>query len=225
MKLLRIMVGAAVLLSLSHCSTTRVVRPLSEGETQIGASVGGPVVGFKNGSAVSSSLFIPFISLQGAYGVSDKLSLYGAWDVTPIFVRTLHLDLGATYGLRNAGVGEWGLSGSGGLQSFVSLRDGTTRILPDLALNLYRPISERAFWYVNSGHTFDLWSGSSPAVATGFWRPYVGLGFALSGEKVHQQFEAKLIGFNEYGQDAIIGHFGVLGHGQWALYYSINLKR
>jgi len=207
----------------ASCSTTRVVRPLAEKETQVGVSAGGPLVAFKL-DADRSEILVPFVSLQGAYGVTDRLSVYGAWDITPIFIRTLHVDLGATYGLRMPEGNQLGVSASAGMQSFVSFLSGSTKFMPEASLNVYQQFTDKLYWYGSSGHNFDFGANESVALNTGFWRPWVGLGIGLDGKKFHHQWEAKYLGFNEGNRDAIIAHIGLAGQGQWAFYYTINFK-
>ena len=213
------------LLIATGCSTTRVVRPLAAKQAQVGVSIGGPVVYFKAGEGGRDELLVPFASFSGAYGINDRLSVYGGWDATPILFRVLHLDLGATYGLVTPTTEKgFGLSGGGGMQVMGSLLSGTVKVMPELTLNTYQALNDKWYWYATSGNAFDFGASRSSALNTGFWRPSLGVGVGLEGARLHQQLEVKWIGFNEGNRDAIIGHLGIGGMGQWAFYYSINLK-
>lgn len=209
---------------LGACSASRVVKPLAKNEAQVGASVGGPLV-YQKVASGRANLLLPFLSVNGAYGVTDNFTIHGGWNITPIFVKTLHLDVGATYGLINPDKTGWGLSVNGDLHTFASMRDGALSILPDIGFNGYRNFGDRSYLYFGSGNAFDFQAAKSVAINTGLWRPYVHLGYGLDGERVRHQWEIKYLGFNEKGEDSIVGHYGIGGFGQWAFYYSINLRK
>ncbi len=114
------------------CSTNRFVEPLDKGELEIGANGGGPILNFGG-----SSIPLPLSSVYAGYGYSDDLTLYGGLHITSFAFKTFQLEAGAR---KKLVVGQSiypSVSGALAVNGIVSLRDGATRVFPEIALNPY----------------------------------------------------------------------------------------
>jgi hypothetical protein len=74
------------------CSTTRPLRPLKPGETSLGASLGGPLI-----NTLGAVFPTPMLTLGAARGLSDKVALTGALNVTAALYGTVHLEPGVVF--------------------------------------------------------------------------------------------------------------------------------
>ena len=110
------------------CAPTKIVAPLQEGQVQVGATLGSPMV--NSGS-------IPLMGIYAAKGISNSTTAYGAAQLSSALFGTIQLDGGVVKGMRPSRGILPGLSYSYGGNLFVSSRDYATRIYPETGINVF----------------------------------------------------------------------------------------
>lgn len=74
------------------CGTTTAVRPLGEGNADVHASLGGPLVKV-NGTATP----VPILMVGGGFGATDRVDISGDVDVTAAVFGVAHVSTGVAY--------------------------------------------------------------------------------------------------------------------------------
>ena len=110
------------------CAPTKIVAPLQEGQVQVGATLGSPMV--NSGS-------IPLMGIYAAKGISNSTTAYGAAQLSSALFGTIQLAGGVVKGMRPSRGILPGLSYSYGGNLFVSSRDYATRIYPETGINVF----------------------------------------------------------------------------------------
>ena len=110
------------------CAPTKIVVPLQEGQVQVCATLGSPMV--NSGS-------IPLMGIYAAKGISNSTTAYGAAQLSSALFGTIQLDGGVVKGMRPSRGILPGLSYSYGGNLFVSSRDYATRIYPETGFNVF----------------------------------------------------------------------------------------
>ena len=110
------------------CAPTKIVAPLQEGQVQVGATLGSPMV--NSGS-------IPLMGIYAAKGISNSTTAYGEAQLSSALFGTIQLDGGVVKGMRPSRGILPGLSYSYGGNLFVSSRDYATRIYPETGINVF----------------------------------------------------------------------------------------
>lgn len=144
---------------LASCSVQRVVKPLSEKQVQVQATLGGPLIGF-SGTTIPT----PLSSLGIAYGLNANISLFGGIHTTSLAYQDLQLDIGITHGFMEANGWKPGISGSFSLNPILDFRDNNFRIYPQLDLNVYWDYADKHFMYLGTTN----WIEMRNALAHGF---------------------------------------------------------
>jgi hypothetical protein len=133
------------------CAHSRVVRPLAPGESSVGASLGGPMVGL-----FGAAFPAPILQVGGARGLRERLAVAGNLNLTAALYGTLHVEPGVVWHplVREAGpVPSLALAGS-------------LHVLTDFSDLLLAPhLAGLASWPLAARHTF--YAGVDAAVAVG----------------------------------------------------------
>ncbi|MEY2923730.1 MAG: hypothetical protein RLZZ337_270 [Bacteroidota bacterium] len=127
----------------ASCTSQKIVRPLQEGEQQVSANLGGPLIGF-----AGAVIPVPLTSINCAKGISDSLTLHGGIQTTSLLYKTLQLDAGATYGFIKPDGWKPGLSASGSLNFLTDFREGNPKIYPQIDVNAYWDYASNNFMYL-----------------------------------------------------------------------------
>lgn len=188
--LILILLMAGMSIFLSNCSTTRVVKPLEKGERQIGVSFGGPAGDY------GIKTVLPLLSTSYAQGVTDKLTAFGGLHLTSLGFMNIHVDAGVTYGIISPDGWRPGLSASGILNSVTTLRDGRSRLYPEITPQLFWE-DKKGITFIGCANWFDLQKGVKVDPETGGWVSTLNLGrqFKLK-ENRWLDLEIKYMGFN-----------------------------
>jgi len=190
-----------LLLLLASCNVSRVVKPLTKGEHQIGGSFGGPAIVFGG-----APLPIPFTSVSYAHGLDTGLSVSAALQTTSLLFGIAHFDASLHAELWRSKSDRFGVLASPGSHFFYDFNEGHYRIYPQLDLN--------AWWHYNKESENLIYGGlgtwvelvrekAHGEVQTHEMMPYVMLGHQFNRPKWSFQVEARYIGMF-YDNDAIV---------------------
>ena len=154
------------------CGTTTAVRPLGQGNADVHASVGGPLVNF-DGKPVA----VPVVMAGGGFGATDRVDVSGDVDVTAALFGVAHLSTGMAYHPVL-----W--SGNRALPA-VTVAE-TLHVLTDFTNTRLAPQTTAvAAWRLGAGHL--LYAGADCGVV--FGTPFDGTKF-LAGPLVGGELKA-----------------------------------
>ncbi len=212
---------ALVLLQLlfSSCSTTRVIKPLEEKEWRVAMDAGGPF---------AANTPIPLSSISAAYGLSEKVSLFGGIHTTALSFNTLQLDLGAHFGFLEAQGWIPGISGNLVVNPMVAFRNGSFRIYPETTLNAYWTVWNKNQIYLGFTQWYDWHIAETELEKGRFLHPTLQLGYQYEADKWILGAEYKWLNFNKQLVIPQTKVNSIGGYGGYGVYlkvaYRFNLK-
>ncbi len=204
----------ALLFCCSACNTARVIKPLEKGETRIAVDLGGPIVGFP----------IPMSSISGAYGISEKLSVFGGFHATTLAYQSLQCDVGANYSFLETRKWQPGISGSLILNPIIDMRVGNSSLFPETAFNFYWQIRERHVPFIGLTNWYDVAKGTVELEKGKLMHPALYLGYNYEGPKWIFGIEAKWLNFNKTLMIPQVDHTSIGGNGATGVYLKLAYR-
>lgn len=204
------------------CNSSRIIKPLDKGETQIGANVGGPLI-----SMDGIPLFIPLSSIYVAHGYREKTTAFASVQTTALLFGVLQTDLGFTHQLF-AQKNKWlpGVSISPIANMMVDHWEGNFRFYPQLDLNVY--------WnYHNKPHYFYLtnnnWIELNATRSHNEKQPSnllstFGIGHQWRNAKYDVQLEVKHIAPTQSNQNIVVDYISTGQRGAYGIYLGLSRK-
>ena len=188
-----------ILVFASACAPTRLVKPLAKHQKVINASIGGPVVHF-------SGLVIPtpFTTVTGAYGLTDKTTVFGSLHPTSALFGVFQMD--AVLNFATSG------------------KD--TKLWPQLDVNAYWNYKQRPnFFYAGVSTWFEFAAVKAHnEVQSQHVFPNFQLGHSWIKPKADYQVEVKYLGSNFSNRDIVVDYVGVARKGALGVYFSFSKK-
>lgn len=204
------------------CAATRVVRPLPVNETEVGVSMGGPLVGF--GGLITP---VPMLSVYGAHGFSDQFSGFAGVNLTSLSFGVGHLDLGGTYQIRAQSGAIPGVS----VSPVANLMLGGGK---DLEFRFYPQIDAHAYWdyaqgkamlYTGVSNWFELKQTTIHDLEQEtHWIPNFTLGTQLNRPKVQWTIETRYLAPNYKNDFVVVDYKGIGQKGAFGLYFGLTKK-
>ncbi len=207
-----------ILVLLSSCSMGTPVRVLKQDQMMATASVGGPVAPQK-----SPVGFVPYLTVGGAYGVTDDLTYHGSVHLLMAAFGVLGLDAGASVRALHQDGFTPEVTVGGRLIAFSDMvKLQNVRLYPDMQVTASWEVAPRSLVYAG---THATWQALGPVdVESLLLSPMVGAQvplssqFSLQGELIWQAANVNTSAGIIEGQTSINGHgsFGVfLGGVLW----------
>lgn len=201
------------------CAPSRFVKPLEKREWAVGVNAGGPLINLFN-----TTMPVPFSSVYAGYGFTDKLTTYGGIHTTSLIYKTLQLDAGATYLVRDMGEIAPAVSLSGSLNGMMDFREFNTRIYPAMAANLFY---DYKFGRTYSGmeQWIDLYKNEVPDGSQyNPWVPAFYLGQSLKLRKWELTLEYKYLAPFSQNKGHVVRYATVGDVGANGLYLSVQKR-
>lgn len=204
---------------LFSCSTVRVVKPLAKGETELGVSLGGPVIGL--GSVV---LPVPMTSLNVAHGFTDRLTAFSGLNTTSLLFRVVQLDLGVGYGLLKQNGFRPGVVALGTANIVFDGWEGNARFYPQVDLHTYWDVKKgKGTLYSGFSNWFELSNRQiNSTEQNNFWAPNIYIGTKLNGKKVNWHIETRYIAPNYKNDYTVVDWKGIGDKGAFGLYFGVT---
>lgn len=181
-------------LILYSCSPTRFYKPLEKGEKAVTASLGGPLINVPNMATIP----IPFTTIGYGQGVTDDLTIYGAWHTTSSIFGVAHIDFGSTYRLWKND--KMGVSTAIGGNFLIDVFEWNPSFYPQISANYYyryKNVESKQLifdLYIGTENWIDLRSNKAHNVHNTIrWLWNMHLGHSVSKNLWSYQFEEKLL--------------------------------
>lgn len=137
---------------ISACAPSRIVKPLAKKEMAVGATFGGPLIGF-----AGAVIPIPFTSVYGAYGIDSSLTVFTSVHTTSLAFGNFQTDFGITKQLSKQKGFIPALSISPCLNYIVNFKETDFNINPQVDLNAYwNRKNGKGYMYIGLDNWFDL---------------------------------------------------------------------
>ncbi len=209
-----------IILFFASCAPTRIVKPIPQGERQVGASFGGPLIHF-----AGAVIPIPYTSVWGAYGLDSLTTAWVSLHTTSLAFADLQTDFGFTrnlYASKNKYVPS--ISISPVINFMHAFRDAQSRIYPELDLNFYWETPKKLY-YVTSANWFVINSfRAHNEPQPQHWIPTVNAGIFLNKNgKFNYQIELRYLApFNK--NNSVVEYFSPASTGALGIYFGITCK-
>jgi hypothetical protein len=179
-------------MAMMSCGTVQPVRVLPQGQTELVAALGGPVL-----PQSSPTIVVPYLTLGAMHGVSEEVTLVGNFHALMAAFGVAGVDVGAAARVvkQNGAVPEL----TAKAQAYVFSNFKVTRLFPYLALNASYALGERGEHLVYGGVENVLQFSGSP---TYFLNPLIGVQLGVS-ERVKLQAEGKWMAANVFTGNGI----------------------
>lgn len=152
---LYILLIALAALLFAACAPTRYVRPIPKGDVALGGSFGGPMMHFGG-----ITMPIPFLTVQGGYGIDSTLTAFAGLGVTSAMYGVIQTDLGVTKAVIQPKGARPGLSISPAVNLNLDVHETQFTFYPQLDVNAWWEYREKRpdFVYVGVTNWFELQS-------------------------------------------------------------------
>ena len=229
-----IKISSAIILSaallLNGCTSSRVVKPLNQGQWQATFGIGGPVI--KNHDS-NSTLPLAFNSASAAYGVSQSTTgflsagISSGFSNEPRKLRTVrYFDIGFTHELISPFHNQPGITFTPQLNIFRDKSGIDTTFYPQLDVNAYWLSAFRQdFFYVGMSNWFEpKTTKAHQQNQKEHWIPSIHGGYTFQGNTYGLNLELKYIAPNKNNRNQLFEYVGIENKGVIGGYLSISRK-
>ncbi len=221
MYVLKIFTVTFTAFTLLACNTTRVVKPLSKGEKQVGAGLGGALITF-----VGVPMPLPLTNVYGAYGLNDRTTAFASLHTTALLFGVFQTDIGVNQNLLKQKKYIPGISVSPIANLMFDKWDGNFSFYPQVDLNAYWNYGKKQHLLFT---TFNNWfelrkTKAHNETQTTHWLPSIGVGHQWHGNKLNWQLEAKYIAPNQPNKNIVVDYIGLGDKGTFGLYIGVSRK-
>ena len=204
------LIAIALAVGLIGCAPSRFVEPLEKNQWSVGASAGGPMIGF-NGLPIPT----PLSSIEAGYGLDSNLTVFAGLHTTSLLFGTGHLDVGATYQPIHQKKYWPNVSVSASAQFAYSPSERSGNFWPMIDLNAYWNYGKRrSYFYVGMNNTFTLNPDAflgRPSKQYMLFSPQFGHVFKATENRYQLFAEVKLYGPYIDSEDVFVPYTGILG--------------
>ncbi|MBL4715381.1 MAG: hypothetical protein COC01_05645 [Bacteroidetes bacterium] len=181
-----------IIVTLSSCAPTRIVKPLKKGEKTASFHFGGPIIRYSN-----FNIPVPFTSLTYAYGFTNELTLFNSLHTTTLLYKTVHTEFGTLiniYDPKCYGYRPW-ITISHVANILFDTRKYNVKYWPQLDINAYWHYKQKDnYFYLGLSNWFEFASHKAHEERQTdhyFLSPYAGHTF--SGKKMEYTLEFKYL--------------------------------
>jgi hypothetical protein len=136
----------------ASCAPSRLVRPLDKGQKVVSASLGGPLIGFKN-----TVIPVPMTTVVYAQGLTNKTSVFGSVHPTSMLFGIFQTDIGICQRLYYNDSLRIGISVNPAINMAFDKWEHHFKCWPQLDLNFYWNIKpNKSFLYAGVENWFEL---------------------------------------------------------------------
>lgn len=210
-----------LIVGFSCCNTTRIVKPLEQGEVQIGADFGGPMIYFSG-----LPITIPLTSVHAAYGYKTNTTLFTSIHTTALMFGVIQNEFGLTHQLMKQKRYIPGISVSPILNTFIDTWEANFRIYPQLDLNLYWNYQSKPhLFFISANNWFELSKQKAHGeVQQNQWLPSLGIGHQWNTKRFSIQLESKWLAPTQSNQDIVVDYVATGNKGAIGIYFGISKK-
>ncbi len=204
------------------CTSSRVVKPLEDGDKEVGLSLGGPLINFSD-----VVIPIPLTSVHYARGLSNSFTTYGSLHTTSLISGVIHTEMGVLYNFLDENEYYFGLSASTGFNFMVDIWEWNPKMFPVLDINAYKTYNDKgSFYYFGISNWFDLARYKAHGeINTNKWLFAPHIGHTYVGEKWNINVEIKYLAPHVSNEDIVVDYVKWFGsRGAPGIYLGFNYR-
>jgi hypothetical protein len=214
---MRIAFYLSLLIFLSACSATRIVKPLGKKEVAVGFDFGGPIIDF-----AGIKIPVPFTSFTGAYGIDSTMTAFGSLHTTALAAGVFQMELGVVKDILPAREGRR-FNISGAAITHFMVRD-RFRFYPEIDINAHWQYSSKYkhFAYFSIANWFDLTRlGAHGVPNRERYIPNFALGHTFVSKKMRYTLELRLLAPFSSNENIVVDFNGLANRGSFGFYFSM----
>jgi len=203
------------------CTPARMVKPLDRGQWAVGANLGGPVINF-SGMVIP----VPFTSLFGAYGMTERSSIYMGVHTTSATFGNLQTDVGILTGWMQPDGWKPGLSIGAGLNSINRFQSNDHRFYPAIDVHAYWHYGERQnTLYTGLNNWIDLYAqAGANAEQYNIWLPALHVGHIWNRGRWDLSLEFKYMAPQLNNNFTVVNYVFPPNYGAVGAYFGVMRK-
>jgi hypothetical protein len=209
------------ILLICSCAPTRVVKPLQKGQTNVSASLGGPLIAFKG-----TTIPIPLSSISAAYGIKEDLTGFAGLHTTALAFGVIQTDLGVTKNILNQKGWVPGISVSPSATLMFDTWEHHFKLYPDIDINAYWNYRQKQnYVYAGMFNWFELASTRAfNEPQPNHWIPGFYIGHTWSRKIMEYTLEAKYLEPFTSNKNLVVEYKSFGNAGAVGLYFGITRK-
>jgi hypothetical protein len=202
------------------CAPTRHIIPLQQGESQISASFGGPLITYDD-----MVIPVPLISLDYGYGLDTNVTVFGGAHVTSALFGVIQADLGGRYYIPLY-PDEYikGITIGASLNPAIDVWEGNVKLWPE--------IMSAARWQFGSHNPYLSLSSWIEFASTRahdqkqevHFMPSISIGDIYQSTNWDYALEARWIAPGLRNKGVVAEYHGIGGNGTIGLYFSVGRR-
>lgn len=211
-----------LMMIISGCSSTALIRPLKRGQWAVGANAGGPMFAYKEAPVPA-----PLTGVMVARGFADSTSAFARLHTTSALFGVAHLELG--------GVKEWkapakwkpGVSTAPSFHFMIDTWKGQASLYPQLDVNTYcfvgsgRGQKPPDLLHAGICNWFELRGrGAEGRTQRRHWLPSLQVGYTVARPKWNYTIETKWIAPFTSNEKLVVDYISPSSCGALGLYLS-----
>jgi hypothetical protein len=201
------------------CAPTRHIIPLHEGESQISAAFGGPLITYSD-----MVIPVPLISVDYGYGFDTNITLFGGAHITSALFGVIQADLGMRYGLIESNAWQPGVTLGASLNPMIDVWEGNAKIWPE--------VMAAARWKVGDNNPYVALSSWLELASTRahdqkqevHFMPSISIGDIYQSTNWDYALEARWIAPGLSNKGIIVDYHGISDNGAIGLYFSVGRR-
>jgi hypothetical protein len=201
------------------CTPTRHIIPLRDGESEISAALGGPLITYSD-----QVIPAPMISLDYARGIDTNVTVFGGAHVTSALFGVLQADLGVRYLLLEPSDWTPGIMLGASLNPAVDVWEGNFKLWPE--------VMAAARWKIGDNNPYLALSSWIELASTRahdqpqemHFMPSISIGDVYQSTNWDYALEARWIAPGTSNKGIIVDYHGVSNSGAIGLYFSVGRR-
>lgn len=210
-----------LILLISSCNVTRVVKPLEKGEQRISGNFGGVGVDFRG-----LPIPVPLTAVNYQKGIDTNVTFTAGIHTTSALFGVFQTDLGLGIGAYKSASEKFGVSISPLLNVLYDIHENNLRLYPQLDATSWWKYSEKPHMFYGS---FGTWIELQKAkahlqVQDNELMPFITVGHQFIGEKWDVQLELKYVGFQHDNRSLVPDYIGPSHYGAAGFFIGVGRR-
>lgn len=206
---------------LSACSTTRVVKPLAKGQTEVAFDAGGPIFKY-----AGHYIPMPLSSVSAAYGWRSDTTIYAGIHTTALAFGVGQTDVGMVKEVYPGSEFLPGVSVAPAINFSVDRWEFNYALNPSVDINFFWPVYDRAdFFYFGISNWFELRQTRAHGEdQPTHWVPTLNAGYSWIPGAFRITAEAKYLAPLSNNKNITMDYFGPFDYGTLGVYLSTGYR-
>lgn len=201
------------------CTPTRHIIPLREGESEISAALGGPLITYSE-----KVIPVPLISLSYGYGLDTNITIFGGAHVTSALFGVIQADLGMRYGVADPTGWQPGVTLGASINPAIDVWEGNFKVWPELMAAARWKFGDNTPYLALSSWIELAGTRAHDQKQEVRFMPSVSIGDIYQSTNWDYALEARWIAPGLVNTGTIVEYHGISNNGAIGLYFSVGRR-